>query len=353
MGGGRAGTRAGDEAGDRSGASPLPPSADGDEFAAIRRLRAVFEAAAGGGAPEGEVWIGDDAAAVRAGRGPLLLATDLVVAGVHADLRWCSPADAGFKAVMATVSDIAAMGGRPRHLLVSVAAPPSVPLDAVVEGVAEAARLVGAPVVGGDLSAAPVLVVSVAVTGSLEAGPQPGGEAAPLLRSGARPGDTVLVTGALGASAAGLARLRDRVLAGVSTLDTLADDGSEALAAAHRRPVARLDEGDAARQAGARAAVDVSDGLLADVGHLAEASGVGVALSGIPVAPGATLADALGGGEDYELVVATPEPRQLEAVFAASGLRPPVRIGVCTAESGVVRLDGELAPAAGWRHSLG
>ncbi len=338
-------------AGDRSGRGSPPATSSGDEFATIGRLRGRFEEAAGGGAPEGEVWIGDDAASVRPGPGPVLLATDLVVAGVHADLRWCSPADAGFKAVMATVSDIAAMGGRPRHLLVSVAAPASVSLDAVGEGVAEAARLVGAPVVGGDLSASPVLVVSVAVSGSLDpwrTGAD--GDDGPLLRSGARPGDDVFVTGVLGASAAGLAWLR---AAAPSVAAPTTDEVVGALVAAHRRPVARLEEGRIARAAGARAAVDVSDGLLADVGHLAEASGVGVALSGIPVAPGATLEDALGGGEDYELVVVTPEPARLEAAFASAGLRPPVRIGSCTPEAGVVRLDGEPAPPTGWRHVLG
>ncbi|MGC8463459.1 MAG: thiamine-phosphate kinase [Acidimicrobiales bacterium] len=339
-------------AGDRVGASTPRQSAPGDEFAVIDRLRARFEAAAGGGAPAGEVWIGDDAAWVRAPSGSLLLATDLVVAGVHADLRWCSPADVGFKAVMVTVSDVAAMGGRPGHLLVSVAAPVSVSLDGVGEGVAEAARLVGAPVVGGDLSTGPVLVVSVAVVGFLEPGPV-GGTVGPLRRSGARPGDAVYVTGPLGASAAGLARLRAGTLPPPVVLSGLPDEVDAALAVAHRRPAARLEEGSTARRSGARAAIDVSDGLLADVGHLAEASQVGVALSGVPVAVGATLEDALGGGEDYELVVSTPEPDRLETAFAAAGLRAPIRIGECTPEAGVVRLDGQPAPAVGWRHRLG
>ncbi len=339
-------------AGDRVGAGTPRQSVVGDEFAVIDRLRARFEDAAGGGAPAGEVWIGDDAAWVRAPSGSLLLATDLVVAGVHVDLRWCSPADVGFKAVMVTVSDVAAMGGRPGHLLVSVAAPASVSLDEVAEGVAEAARLVGAPVVGGDLSAGPVLVVSVAVVGFLEPA-STDGTVGPLRRAGARPGDAVYVTGPLGASAAGLARLRAEPPSSPAIAPVLPDGVDAALAVAHRRPVARLEEGSTARRAGARAAIDISDGLLADVGHLAEASQVGVAISDVPVAAGATLTDALGGGEDYELVVSTPAPDRLETAFAAAGLRAPIRIGECTTEAGVVRLDGQPAPAAGWRHRLG
>ncbi|HEX3567625.1 MAG TPA: AIR synthase related protein, partial [Acidimicrobiales bacterium] len=100
-------------------------------------MQARFEAAAGRTAPSGEIWIGDDAALVAdSGGRPLLLATDLVVAGVHVDLDLCTAADLGFKAVMVTVSDLAAMGGRPEHLLVSVAAPPGTDLDGLGSGVA-------------------------------------------------------------------------------------------------------------------------------------------------------------------------------------------------------------------------
>ena len=138
------------------------------EFEVIAALQARFEAAAGRPSPPGEIWIGDDAAVVAdSGGAALLLATDLVVAGVHADLDLCTVADLGFKAVMVTVSDLAAMGGRPDHLLVSVAAPPGTDLEELGSGVAEAATATGCVVVGGDLSTAPAVVVSVAAIGSL------------------------------------------------------------------------------------------------------------------------------------------------------------------------------------------
>jgi len=97
--------------------------------------------------------------------------------------------------------------------------------------------------------------------------------------------------------------------------------------------------------------VDVSDGLLADLGHLADASGVGFRLDRVPVAPGATTEEALGGGEDYELVMATSDPRSLEAAFAAAGLRTPVPLGVCGADPSERTLAGEPTTALGWEHS--
>ncbi|HEX3460281.1 MAG TPA: thiamine-phosphate kinase, partial [Acidimicrobiales bacterium] len=191
------------------GTNPGPTSAhfpgSGDEFDAIDRLRARFERAAGarmdrGGPPEGETWIGDDAAVVRRPEGKLaLLSTDLVVAGVHVDLDLSGVDDLGYKALMVTVSDMAAMGGRPDHVLVSIASPPGTDLDRLADGIARAAGEAGCVVVGGDLSGSPALMVSVAVSGSLHRSSHLG----PLLRSGARPGDQLLVTGPLGGSAAG------------------------------------------------------------------------------------------------------------------------------------------------------
>lgn len=287
------------------------------------------------GPPAGETWIGDDAAVVTGPRGPLLLAADLVVGGVHADLSLVGLDDVGWKAVAVNVSDVAAMGGRPGHVLVTVAGPPSTDLGRLYEGIGAAARRWRCPVVGGDLANAPVLVVSVAVTGSAPAG-GPG----PVLRSGARPGDALFVTGPLGGSAAGLAALR----AGRS------DPAAVALAARHRRPEARVEEGVAAAAAGATAMIDVSDGLGADLGHLADASAVGVELDHVPVADGATEEEALGGGEDYELVFSAARPAEVAAAFAAAGLRPPVRIGTCVADPSARRLRGGPLPPAGWEH---
>lgn len=286
------------------------------EFAAIERLRRLLPAP-----PPGEVWIGDDAAVVRGPSGPLLLATDVLVEGVHVDLSLVGLDDVGWKAVAVNVSDIAAMGGRPLHALVAVAGPPTVDLDLLYTGIVEAATTWGCAVVGGDLSSAPTLIVSVAVTGSAD------GE--PLLRAGAGPGDTVFVTGPLGASAAGLRELR-------------VGHRSGALVHAHRRPSPPVRAGQLARAAGATAMIDVSDGLGADLGHLADASGVGVVLHDVPVAEGATPEEAMGGGEDYELVFTVPDPVAVEAAFASAAR--PIPIGVCTAD------PTQRPPATGWEH---
>jgi thiamine-monophosphate kinase len=182
-----------------------------------------------------------------------------------------------------------------------------------------------------------------------------------LTRSGARAGDSLFVTGPLGSSSAGLRILR----AGVSETESEAASGTESEAAseaesanrslvqAHRRPVARLAEGETARRAGATAAIDISDGLAADVRHLADASGVGIELDRVPAAKGATEDEALGGGEDYELIIATADPDGLVAAFASAGLRVPIAIGRCTADPGERTLAGSDLPHLGWRHLFG
>jgi thiamine-monophosphate kinase len=272
--------------------------------------------------------------------------TDLSVAGVHADLALIGLDDMGWRALVAAVSDVAAMGGRPDGAVVAVAGPPSTDLDLLYDGIARAAQSHGCPVVGGDLSTSDDLVVAVTVTGHVDGGP------GPVLRRGARPGDAVLVTGPLGAGAAGLRVLRT----GGAALGTGTGVGSgEDLQAvmAHRRPWARLAEGETARRAGATAMIDVSDGLLADVGHVADASGVGYRLEDVPVAPGATMEEALGGGEDYELVMSTPDPVGLTAAFVEAGLRAPVLIGWCTVDAAERTLAGKPTTGRGWEHPWG
>jgi thiamine-monophosphate kinase len=315
-----------------------------DEFAAIERLRVRFEAAArtrlphGTLPPLGDTWIGDDAAVLTLGRDQGVWATDLVVDGIHVDLDLCTLVDVGFKAVMVTVSDLAAMGAWPYFALVSIAAPPGSDIDLLGQGLAVAAEQAECVVVGGDLSEAPTLVVSVSALGALRTDTARGA----LLRSGARPGDHLFVTGPLGGSAAGLRRLRR---------GGAENDASDAdLFRAYRRPVARLREGEVARLSGATAAIDISDGLVADVRQLARSSGVGVALDGVPVAEGATEAEALGGGEEYELLVATPQPDRLAEAYRSAGLRAPVGIGSCTGREGEYTRAGAPLPSGGWRH---
>jgi len=304
------------------------------EFAALIRLTSQLADSA----PElrpgpGETWIGDDAAVVStSSSGWQLLAADTVVEGVHADLSLTSLDDLGWKVMVANLSDLAAMGGLPDKALVAVSGPPHTDLDLLYRGIASAAACFTCPVIGGDLTNAPVLVVTVAVTGRVEG--------APVLRSGARPGDGIWVTGPLGASAAGLRSYRRG--------GPPADPVDQALRAAHARPHPALPAGSAARLAGAHAMIDVSDGLSADLGHLADASGVGFRLDRIPVAAGATEADALGGGEDYVLVFAAPDAEAVRAAFAQ--LSPPELIGMCTEDPRERLLRGAPLPLAGWEH---
>lgn len=302
----------------------------------VARL-ALALARVSGPPPAGSVWIGDDSAVVHPPPGPLLLATDAAVAGVHVDLSLVGLDDLGWKALTAAVSDLGAMGGRPCYALVTACLPPRTDVDRLAAGLAEASARWGCPVVGGDVTAADQVVVSVAAAGVLD------GDRPPVTRGGASPGDALCVTGPLGASAAGLRLLRSAP----------GDPAGAPLVAAHRRPLARLHEGVAAREAGATAMIDVSDGLSIDLHRLADASGVGFRVDEVPVAPGATEAEALGGGEDYELVVAVADAGVLAQAFAAAGLRPPVVIGACTADPAERVLRGAPLARAGWEHRLG
>jgi thiamine-monophosphate kinase len=160
----------------------------------------------------------------------------------------------------------------------------------------------------------------------------------PVRRDGARAGDAIWASGPLGAAAAALARLQA---------------GSGGDAAPHARPRPRTAEGIAARELGATAMIDVSDGLGADLGHVLDASGVGCALEDVPVAPGATWEQALGGGEDFELVWCAPDDAEFGRAFAGRGLRPPARLGRCTADQAARTVAGAPLPAAGWQHRVG
>jgi thiamine-monophosphate kinase len=285
----------------------------------------------------GEAALRDDAASVAVpGGGSLIVSVDSVVEGVHVDLALCRPADVGWKALMGALSDLAAMGARPVGALVALCVPEGRSLAVgVMAGVAEAAAASGCPVVGGDVSMAGQLVVTVTVLGSTD------GEAA-VTRSGARPGDVVLVTGPCGRSAAGLRRLRT------------GEEGGE-LPTAYRRPVARLAEGVVVRRVGGHAMIDVSDGLSLDLHRLADASRVGFRLTDVPVAEGATLDEALGGGEDYELVltVAAAEVDHLMERFFAAALPAPIPIGVITAPVGQRLLGDQELARRGWQHRIG
>ena len=292
----------------------------------------------------------DDAGVVATPGGEaLVVSVDSVIEGVHFDLSFCSPSDVGWKALMQALSDLAAMGAAPLGALIALGVPGDGRVDVdvsfggggelalgVTDGIAEASAATGCPVVGGDVSSAGQLVVAVTVLGTIRGG------GAPVSRSGARPGDAVFVTGPCGGSAAGLRELR-------------AGDPQADARRAYRRPVARLAEGDAARRSGARAMIDVSDGLALDLHRLADASNVGFELQDIPVAAGATLDEALGGGEDYELLlaVADADVDDLESLFDEPGLREPIRLGRIVDDPELRVLGTSPLERLGWQHRLG
>ena len=161
-----------------------------------------------------------------------------------------------------------------------------------------------------------------------------------VLRSTARANEKILVTGPLGRSSAGLRRRREGA--------PLNDE----LVVAHRRPWPRLAEGIAARGAGVSAMMDLSDGLALDLHRLADASRVGFVLDEVPVATGATMEEALSGGEDYELLIVTPDVERLRLIFADRGLRQPIEIGTVVGDVATRIYAGEPLEKRGWQHQL-
>ncbi|MGA2123676.1 MAG: thiamine-phosphate kinase [Acidimicrobiales bacterium] len=281
----------------------------------------------------GEYYVGDDAAVLQPFAGQAIVSTDVAVLGVHLDSELFELRDLGYKAVASALSDLAAMGARPRGVVIAVTAPPGTDLDELHIGAVEAAEANNTAIVGGDLSSGRDAAVAVTVLGEC-----PGGGA--VLRSGAVPGDELLVSGPLGRAAAGLRRRRE----GASLSDELVQ--------AHRRPVPRLHEGMAARGAGVHAMMDLSDGIGLDLHRLADASKVGFELVDLPVAEGATREEAISGGEDYELLIATDDVERLREVFGAYGLSEPLSIGRVVAEMNVRTLNGEELVRRGYEHRL-
>jgi thiamine-monophosphate kinase len=289
-----------------SGEDPDPPGASTATLAElgerglISRLRQRLPPPG----PDVLVGIGDDAAAVSCGPGTLLLTTDTLLEGVHFRRSTTTLRDIGAKAIAVNVSDIAAMGGEPRYALLALALPPDLAVaevDELFAGVLDMARQHGVTLVGGDTCAGPAgVVLSVTLVGHVDG--------APLRRSGARPGDTILVTGTLGASAAGLAVL-DR------GPGALPPPVVEAVVRPHRVPTPRVPESRVIHASGwATAMIDLSDGLVTDLGHIAAESRVGarVDVDALPVSEATRavaralgvdpLGWALSGGEDYELL---------------------------------------------------
>jgi thiamine-monophosphate kinase len=306
------------------------------------------------------IGIGDDAAVVDAGSGWQVLTTDMLIEGVHFDRASISARDLGAKSIVVNVSDIAAMAASPRYALVSVGLPRDVAEAWVMElfgGMRAACDEYALSLVGGDTNGAGVVIISVTVVG--EVAPERA-----VARSGARPGDLVVVTGSLGAAAGGfvLSRAHPSKVA-----KALAEPWARPLLGALARPIARVGEAQTLAQAGATAMMDLSDGLARDLSRLCIESGVGarVELANLPVPEalrqGAAFLGvdpvelALSGGEDYELL-ATIDLTHLERARQELDERFGVTLTEVGAiiEEGFVQVDGSgresPLPPRGWDH---
>jgi len=277
------------------------------------------------------VGIGDDAAVVEPERNRLeVLTTDCQVEDVHFDQTFVGAADIGHKALAVNLSDLAAMGAAPRVALLSLVLPPALPVasvDALVESMAALAARARIAIVGGNIARSPgPLIVDVTVTGSVH-------RRRVLTRAGARAGDDLYVSGALGGAAAGL-RMLSAFATSALRRDELATNGC---VMRYRRPEARTRFGMLlGRNRAARACVDLSDGLADGIRQLGEASGLGAIIDAdaLPIEEGATLLDALAGGEDYELLFAvSPRMRsRLKNAMRLAGGLAVTRIGRFTAD---------------------
>lgn len=298
---------------------------------------------------------GDDAAVLRAPDGRVVATTDMMIEDRHFRREWSAPEDVGRRAAARNLADIAAMGARPTGLLVAMALPGDLPVSwvlGVVDGMAEECARAGAAIAGGDVSGAATVMLAVTALGDLAG-------RVPVARSGARPGDQVAVSGTLGAAAAGLALL-DAVRDGRADSRSLREPAFAALVRAYQRPRPDYQAGEQAAALGATSMIDVSDGLLADLGHLAQASGVRIdvrsELAGAePVAdPRALRSAAADAGEPRWLnwVLAGGDDHALAATFPA-GIHLPGNwrvIGGASEGSGV-SVDGRpWAARGGWDH---
>ena len=295
-------------------------------------------------------WIGDDAAVVKA-RPVSVTGVDAMVEEVHfrLDPPTMSFADIGYRTMAAGLSDLAAMAADPGEAYVAVGVPERMSSPEVLElaaGLEEMAGRCGVSVAGGDLVSSPVLFCTVTAVGWADSPEELIG------RDGAREGDGLWVSGPLGASAAGLAVISGRASAG--------EPWDSSLAAVHRRPEPRFDASRAAREAGARALIDISDGLATDAGHLCRASGVGarIELEALPLAEGvAQVAGELGvepfvlaatGGEDFELLAAVPPGSPEPEGFTRVGTVMPAADGLAFAAP-----DGSPLELSGYEHPIG
>jgi len=292
-----------------------------------------------GRGPAVAVGPGDDAAVLATPGGSVVATTDAMVRGRDWRDEWSTGRDVGAKVVAQNLADVAAMGGRPTGVLVTLVADPATSVAWVLDlarGVGDAARTAGTTVLGGDLSSATngTLMVSVTALGSLDG-------RSPVLRSGARPGDVVAVAGTLGLAAAGW-----RLLEAGRT------DADPEAVALQRCPAPPLAQGPAGADAGATAMLDLSDGLLRDAARVARASSVRLDLHTARLAADvARIEPTLGGAEALECVLAGGEEHSLLACFPGGAPLPPGWRAVGAVHDGEgVTVDGRPQAARGWDH---
>ncbi|HEY2043172.1 MAG TPA: thiamine-phosphate kinase [Jatrophihabitans sp.] len=311
------------EAGSISEPSTNGTVGDLGEFGLIRRITAKLSSN-----ESMLIGPGDDAAVLSTTDGKVVASTDLLLENRHFRRDWSTANDIGRKAAARNFADVVAMGARPTALLVGLAVPRGLELswvDGLVAGFGEECAEVGAAIVGGDVSESDQVVLAVTALGDLDGKP-------PVLLSGAHAGDIVAVTGRLGWAAAGFAVLSRGFRSPVQVVN------------AHRRPEPPYAEGIRAAGLGVTSMTDVSDGLVADLGHIAAASGVRIDLRRDALEPSAKLRDVgsalnvdpmnwvLGGGDDYSLVATFPNftslPREWSAIglVGAAGSTPEVRV---------------------------
>ena len=324
------------------------------EFGLIQRLtRMVTEAGVAGSPKEADfpllIGIGDDAAAWRTSDAYELSTTDTVVEGVHFTRETTPWQDLGWKVMAANLSDIAAMGGVPLYALVTLGLPEDTPVHAIellYQVMIECCREYSAAIVGGDVVKSPVAFVSVTLNGVHHD--------QPMLRSAAKVGDLLAVTGYLGSSRGGL-----ELLTAHPAVDS---EAAKYLCQAHRRPRPRLAEGRILCEAGVLAAMDISDGLVDDLGKMMVASGMTAQVDSwrVPVHPlllsafpDRALRMALAGGEEYELLYAGPPPVMEKTIARVAGAAVIGRVVAGTpGQVSVVDQAGHNLPGleAGWDH---
>lgn len=281
---------------------------------------------------------GDDGAVVAAPDGRVVASTDVLVEGRHFRRDWSAPADVGHRAAAANLADIAAMGATPTALLVAFCAPADLDVswaEELATGLSQEAALVGASVVGGDMSSSPTLTIAVTALGDLGGRP-------PVVRSGAQPGDIVALAGRTGHAAAGYTILSR----GFRTPKVLVE--------AYRRPVVPYAAGPLAASHGATAMIDVSDGLLQDLGHIASASvvGIDVRTAAFEVPPAMRDAASALGVDPYQWLLAGGEDHALLATFPPGRALPEGWHEIGTVHDGTeVTVDRKAwSGPAGWDH---